>query len=292
MLEMPVILPTLFVGGEHAVEKIVTQCSNCQAKLKVDDEKIGKKVKCPKCATVFEVAPVDDAPKAAPQPAPKAAAPAPPSAPEKIIAQCTSCQAKLKVDPEKIGKKVKCPKCQTIFTVENPEAAPKSVTPPAAPRVEKPKAAPAAPPTAKPTAAAQEPKAPAPAPTPAAPAFVALKDRPRPLQPKDFFETQHTRFLPEKAEGVDASVSYTIEGEGGGEWSLIVKNGTCEIREGGNPSAKTHAKMSSKTYLQLAMGKLDGRVGFMLGKIKIKGDKASVATVRECFRVASKEEIA
>lgn len=288
MLEMPVILPTLFIGGELVVEKIVTQCSNCQTKLKVDDEKIGKKVKCPKCATVFEVAPMDDAPKAAPQPAPKAAAPVSSSVPEKIIAQCTSCQAKLKVDAEKIGKKVKCPKCQTIFTVEDSEAASKSVTPPPEPRVEKPKAVPAAPPTAKPTAAVQEAKAP----EPAAPAFVPLKDRPRPLQPKDFFETQHTRFLPEKAEGVDASVSYTIEGEGGGEWSLIVKNGTCDIREGANPSAKTHAKMSSKTYLQLAMGKLDGRVGFMLGKIKIKGDKASVATVRECFRVASKEEIA
>jgi len=284
MFEMPVILPTLFVGGEHVVEKIVTQCSNCQTKLKVDDEKIGKKVKCPKCATVFEVAPIDSAPKAAaPQPAP-----APAAAPDKIIAQCTNCQAKLKVDAEKIGKRVKCPKCQTIFTVEDSEAASKSLTPPAEQRVEKPKAAPAAPPTAKPTAATQE----APAPEPAAPAFVPLKDRPRPLQPKDFFETQHTRFLPEKAEGVDASVSYTIEGEGGGEWSLTVKNGQCEIRQGANPSAKTHAKMSSKTYLQLAMGKLDGRVGFMLGKIKIKGDKASVATVRECFRVASKEEIA
>ncbi len=272
------------------MEKIVTQCSNCQTKLKVDDEKIGKKVKCPKCATVFEVAPVDDAPKAAapapkaaPQPAPKAAAP------DKIIAQCANCQAKLKVDAEKIGKKVKCPKCQTIFTVEDSEAASKSLMPPAEPRAEKPKAAPSAPPTAKPTAAAQEPKMPE---EPAAPAFVPLKDRPRPLQPKDFFETQHTRFLPEKAEGVDAAISYTIEGEGGGEWSLTVKDGKCEIREGGNPSAKTHAKMSSKTYLQLAMGKLDGRVGFMLGKIKIKGDKASVATVRECFRVASKEEIA
>lgn len=273
------------------MEKIVTQCSNCQTKLKVDDEKIGKKVKCPKCATVFVVAPADDAPKAAaPQPAPKAAAPAsaPAAAPDKIVAQCTNCQAKLKVDTEKIGKKVKCPKCQTIFTVEDPNATSKSLTPPAEQRVEKPKTTPAAPPTAKPTAAAQE----APAPEPAAPAFVPLKDRPRPLQPKDFFETQYTRFLPEKAEGVDASISYTIEGEGGGEWSLTVKDGKCEIREGGNPSAKTHAKMSSKTYLQLAMGKLDGRVGFMLGKIKIKGDKASVATVRECFRVASKEEIA
>jgi putative sterol carrier protein len=43
--------------------------------------------------------------------------------------------------------------------------------------------------------------------------------------------------------------------------------------------------MTAKTYLKLAQGKLDGRVAFMLGKIKIKGDRASLATVRECFRI-------
>ena len=43
--------------------------------------------------------------------------------------------------------------------------------------------------------------------------------------------------------------------------------------------------MTAKTYLKLAQGKLDGRVAFMLGKIKLKGDKASVASVRGCFKV-------
>ena len=42
--------------------------------------------------------------------------------------------------------------------------------------------------------------------------------------------------------------------------------------------------MSDKTYLKVAMGQQDVRVAFMLGKLKLKGDKASLATVRECFR--------
>ena len=79
-------------------------------------------------------------------------------------------------------------------------------------------------------------------------------------------------------------ISYNIEGENGGEWTFIIKNGKCTIRPGGDPNARTFVKMSAKTYLQLAHGKLDARVGFMLGKIKIKGDKASVATMCECFR--------
>ena len=97
--------------------------------------------------------------------------------------------------------------------------------------------------------------------------------------------SEDTDVIPEKAEGVNAHVSYDITGDGGGQWTLIVNHGTCEIRSGPDPTAKSHAKMTAKTYLKLAQGKLDGRVAFMLGKIKIKGDKTSLATVRECFRV-------
>ena len=258
------------------MEKIIAQCSNCQAKHKVDAEKIGKKLRCPKCQGVFVVAEFVETPAAAPK-----AAPAAPVS-DKIVAQCANCQAKLKVDAEKIGKKVKCPKCQGVFVVADSEAAPQPEAPKAAPREEKPKPLTPPPTAAKPAPAVKIEKAPEP---PAEPAVVPLKDRPRPLQVKDFFETQLTRFIPEKAEGVDAHVSYNIEGEGGGEWNVMVKNGACTIRQGGDATAKTQVKMSSKTYLKLAQGKLDGRVGFMLGQIKIKGDKSSVATLRECFRV-------
>ena len=161
----------------------------------------------------------------------------------KIITQCSNCQGKLKLDAEKIGKKVKCPKCQAVFVVEELRNLPQSK-----------------------------------------PEIIPLKAQPRPLQPKDFFETQHTRFIPEKAKSVDVHISYNIEGENGGEWTLIIKNGECTIRPGGDPNARTFVKMSTKTYLELMKGKLDGRVAFMLGKLKIKGDKASVAIMRECFR--------
>jgi predicted Zn finger-like uncharacterized protein len=197
---------------------------------------------------------------------------------EKIITQCSNCQTKFKLGGEKIGKKIRCPKCKGVFVVAELGGAPKPAQKPAAP---KPQAAPAPPAAKAPAAPPAKEQAPAPA---AEKEVVPLKDRPRPLQVKDFFETQHFRFIPEKAEGVNAHISYNITGEGGGEWTLIVDNGTCTIRPGGDPSAKSQARMTSKTYLKLAQGKLDGRVAFMLGKIKIKGDKASLATVRECFK--------
>ena len=203
---------------------------------------------------------------------------------EKIITQCSNCETKFKLDADKLGKKIRCPKCKGVFVVEEIGAAAKPEPAKAVPtrKPEPPKAAPTPPPAAKVPSAPPVEKEPA---AKAAPEVVPLKDRPRPLKVKDFFETQFMRFIPEKAEGVNAHISYDITGEEGGQWTLIVKNGTCDIRPGPDPSAKSHARMTSKTYLKLAQGKLDGRVAFMLGKIKIKGDKSSLATVRECFEV-------
>lgn len=186
---------------------------------------------------------------------------------EKVITQCPHCKAKFKLPGDKVGKKIRCPKCKEVFTVEVLGGAPKAAAP-----------------------AAKPAPAPAPAPAPKAEAkeeVVPLDARPRPLKPKDFFETQHLRFLPEKAAGVDAYIWYELGGEDGGSWTVRIANGTSEVKSGADPEAKTHVKMSAKTYMKVAMGKLDSRVAFMLGKIKIKGDKQSVVSVRECFTPAN-----
>lgn len=199
---------------------------------------------------------------------------------DKIITQCSNCQAKFKLGSDRLGKKIRCPKCKGVFVVEEVGAkpAPKPATPePApAPKPEEPKAAPAPPPV--------EEQAPAPE---AKEEVVPLEERPHPLKVKDFFETQDMRFLPEKAEGADIHISYTITGDEGGEWTVIIKDGTMEVKEGADPTAKSHVKMSSKTYLKIAIGKLDSRVAFMLGKVRVKGDKASLAAYRQCFKVAN-----
>jgi predicted Zn finger-like uncharacterized protein len=254
-------------GGDKAVEdKIIAQCSNCQAQFKLDRDKIGKKIRCPKCANVFVVE----------ESKPKTEA--------KIITQCSNCQAQFKLDRDKIGKKIRCPKCANVFVVEEVKAEPKPAATPTAPKaapipqIPTPKAAPT-PPTKKAPAAplAKEES------VPAAKTVIPLDQRTRPLKVRDFMETQYTRFIPEKAQGVDAHISYDF-GDEGGQWTVIIKNGECEIKEGADPTAKSHVKMKAETYLKIATDQLDSRVAFMLGKLKIKGDKQSVATFRECFQ--------
>lgn len=206
---------------------------------------------------------------------------------EKIITQCTNCQAKFKLGGDKVGKKIRCPKCKGVFVVQELALKPKPTPQPAAqeappPPAPQPAAAPAAPPEAA---------APAPSPeeqqqAPVAQEAVPLEQRTRPLKVSDFMETQHMRFIPEKAQGADIHVSYSFveKGQEPECWTLKIQNGTCEVSEGEDPSAKSHVKMKPETYLKIATDQLDTRVAFMLGKLKIKGDKASLSGLRECFR--------
>jgi len=56
------------------------KCPQCQKPLRVDEEKSGKKVRCPSCAVIFTIppAPAAAAPKSAPAPARKRPSPPPP----------------------------------------------------------------------------------------------------------------------------------------------------------------------------------------------------------------------
>lgn len=115
--------------------------------------------------------------------------------------------------------------------------------------------------------------------------IIPLEERPQPWTVRDIFETLSLRFIPDRAQGVEAHIEYTITGEDGGEWAVIIHAGKCEVRTGIDPAAKTHVIMTSKTYMKIANAQLDPRVAFMLGKIKIKGDKQAYVAARACFRL-------
>lgn len=114
-------------------------CPSCQATLKpATPVPAGKTVKCPKCATAFQVkAEGENSSEAKPAVAEKKVeaganggggdfdvVPDEPAKP-KLIARfhCTHCKAQLKpASPLPAGKTIKCPKCSQSFAVPNEEA--------------------------------------------------------------------------------------------------------------------------------------------------------------------------
>jgi putative sterol carrier protein len=97
------------------------------------------------------------------------------------------------------------------------------------------------------------------------------------------FEGMPERFIPEKAKGVDASVSYQITGGGGGEWTLTIRDGKVALTREVLASPRVYIVASDRNYHDVATGKLDSVTAVVTGKMSVEGDVAFMAKFREMF---------
>lgn len=89
---------------------------------------------------------------------------------------------------------------------------------------------------------------------------------------KETFDQMASRFRPDSAKGITATIQYEITGEGGGNWSATIKDGTCAVTEGTGSNPNMTLTMAGQDWLDMLAGKLSGQMAFMSGKLKIKGD--------------------
>jgi putative sterol carrier protein len=87
------------------------------------------------------------------------------------------------------------------------------------------------------------------------------------------FEGMEQRFLPEKAQGVDAVVQFVITDEGTEHpYALKVSDGTCDVSKGKADSPKTTITTDVVSFAKLIGGAAQGPQLFMTGKLKVAGD--------------------
>lgn len=86
------------------------------------------------------------------------------------------------------------------------------------------------------------------------------------------FPEMVVRFLPEKAEGVNATIQFDLAGDNGGLYWLKIANKTATVGEGKVDSPKMTIKGAADDYAAMAQGTLNPMQAFMSGRIKIQGD--------------------
>ena len=90
---------------------------------------------------------------------------------------------------------------------------------------------------------------------------------------KNIFAGMQQAFLPDKAQGVNATLQYDIETTGGTkQWSVKIENGACETSEGPAPDPRLTLKVALVDFIRLILGQADGTQLFMSGKLKLQGD--------------------
>jgi len=94
-------------------------------------------------------------------------------------------------------------------------------------------------------------------------------------------EAMKAKFNSKAAEGLDVIFGFRIDDKQ--HFSLIVKNGTCELLEGENPDANVTLVTDGETMKGIVSGETDGMQAFMGGKLKVEGDMMLSMKLSELF---------
>ena len=95
--------------------------------------------------------------------------------------------------------------------------------------------------------------------------------------------TVESRFRPEKAEGVTMNIGYDLTGENGGQWTLMIKDGRCTVREGFAEDLAVKLIMDADVYAGMMLGTIDGASAFTSGQVRIEGDMMAAAATTKFF---------
>jgi uncharacterized OB-fold protein/putative sterol carrier protein len=108
--------------------------------------------------------------------------------------------------------------------------------------------------------------------------------KPDKITARAIIATLAERFRPEKAEGAAMTIGYDISGEGGGRWTIEIRDGKCVVREGLADPLTVKLTMEADIYTGMMLGTLEAVAAFTSGKVRIDGDMAAAGATAKFFR--------
>lgn len=104
--------------------------------------------------------------------------------------------------------------------------------------------------------------------------------------PADVFTEIQSRLEadPSKAANLNAIYAFDLSGDEGGQYHIVLKDGKGEAGAGAPENPNITISMKDSDFVDLAMGKLDGTMAFMSGKLKIKGDMGLAMKLQSVLR--------
>jgi uncharacterized OB-fold protein len=112
---------------------------------------------------------------------------------------------------------------------------------------------------------------------------VKTEARPEGVTVADIFGTMEGRVNPGGVAGVSANYAYKVTGEGGGEWTVCVKDGGVRVLAGVHEPAVT-STISAADWIDLTLGKLDGMTAFTSGRLTVEGDLGLMGKASKFFK--------
>lgn len=87
--------------------------------------------------------------------------------------------------------------------------------------------------------------------------------------PKEFILSLPVRVKPEWLNDVDTNFHFDIDGDAGGQFSVIVRDGKMNVHEQFEGEAKCKVSASEKNFVALLKGDLNPMMAVFTGKLKV-----------------------
>ena len=101
---------------------------------------------------------------------------------------------------------------------------------------------------------------------------------------KEIFSQMSANLNPDAAKGMNSVIQFNLSGDGGGNYNVVIKDGTATVNEGTHASPNMTMTMAAQDYVDMITGKLNGQMAFMSGKLKISGDMGLAMKMQTLFK--------
>lgn len=104
---------------------------------------------------------------------------------------------------------------------------------------------------------------------------------------KEYFDTLDRRFVADASGGVDATYQFTLNGDGGGTWHVVVKDGTMAVVEGPSESPDSTIEVKNAgDWVKIVNGTMSGMRAVMMRKMKVGGNVTLARKMQQMFPTA------
>ncbi|MFA5838024.1 MAG: SCP2 sterol-binding domain-containing protein [Bellilinea sp.] len=90
-------------------------------------------------------------------------------------------------------------------------------------------------------------------------------------------------FLPEQARGIAAVINFDLAGDGGGEWTVTIRDQRCTAEAGKSTSPDLSLVAKASDILDIFSGRLDPTRALLFGKLRMTGDMRLAMRLAELF---------
>lgn len=89
---------------------------------------------------------------------------------------------------------------------------------------------------------------------------------------KPVFESMPFSLNKEAAKDANVVYQFNLSGDGGGQFAVAIKQGTCTVEEGVTPAPDVTVSASAADYINIVSGAYPFGLAFINGRLKVDGD--------------------